>query len=49
MLQHTGRESPEELRYNPVAQNVLGRLRARAKPAISRDLEPLLEAAGMPR
>jgi hypothetical protein len=48
MLQHVGRESPEELRYNPVAQKTLGRLRARAKPAIRHDLEPLLDAAGLP-
>jgi transcriptional regulator with XRE-family HTH domain len=48
MLQRIHRESPEELRYNSLVRETLRQLKARAKPAIELDLQPLLVAASLP-
>jgi hypothetical protein len=48
MLQRIHRESPEELRYSSQARETLRQLKARAKPAIEPDLQPLLAAASLP-
>jgi transcriptional regulator with XRE-family HTH domain len=48
MLQRIHCESPEELRYSSLARETLRQLKARAKPAIEPDLQPLLAAASLP-
>jgi transcriptional regulator with XRE-family HTH domain len=48
MLQRIHRESPEELRYSSLVRETLRQLKARAKPSIEPDLQPLVAAASLP-
>lgn len=48
MIQHIHRESPEELTHSVMVREVLRELMARARPAVRGDLQPLLQAAGLP-
>jgi transcriptional regulator with XRE-family HTH domain len=48
MIQRIHRESPADLRYNPLVRETLRQLRGRAKAAIEPDLRPLLKAASLP-
>ncbi|HZN74510.1 MAG TPA: helix-turn-helix domain-containing protein [Micromonosporaceae bacterium] len=47
MIQRVYGESPEELRYSRPLRETLRQLQGRAKPALSADLRPLLDAAGL--
>ncbi|MEV0560976.1 helix-turn-helix transcriptional regulator [Dactylosporangium sp. NPDC050588] len=49
MMGRVLRDSRDELRYNPTAQETLRHLSARCTPSIRADLDPLLEAAGLAR
>jgi transcriptional regulator with XRE-family HTH domain len=48
MLRQVHQESPEELRYNRTAREMVRTLRDRAKPARKAELRPLVEAASLP-
>ncbi|HSV66460.1 MAG TPA: hypothetical protein VLJ59_11215 [Mycobacteriales bacterium] len=48
MIQHIHRESPEELAHNVLAREVLRELMGRTRPSMSGELQPLLQAAGLP-
>ncbi|MEV8517434.1 helix-turn-helix transcriptional regulator [Dactylosporangium sp. NPDC051484] len=47
MMGRVLRDSPDELRYNPIARETLRQLSVRSTAAIRPDLEPLLEAASL--
>ncbi len=48
MLARVHRESPEELRFNSLARELLRQLRGTARAALQPDLRPLLAAANLP-
>ncbi len=48
MIQHIHRESPEELTHSVMVREVLRELMGRARPAVMGELQPLLQAAGLP-
>ncbi|WP_189083196.1 helix-turn-helix domain-containing protein [Mangrovihabitans endophyticus] len=48
MLSRVHRDSPEELRYNSSARELLRQLSGKARPAVRVDLQPLMVAANLP-